>query len=414
MTARVAQIVTPHAEEAILPPPPAPLSADFLDRVRDGASRRDAERILPFELVDELKRLRFGARRLAVAHGGAGASLTEGFAAAIDLAEADPNLAHIWRNHHMLIERLVVHETRHPFLLRLRERVAAGDLIGLAATELDRAQTGGPSSFSTTLRPQGGGHVLTGRKFYSTGSIFADWILVSASREDGTNVSVIVPRGRDGVEIIDDWDGMGQRLTGTGTTILHGASVSADEVITPDAVLPHSAVLSSTIAQLFLTSVVAGIIAAIARDAETLLASRRRTFYFAPTEQAKDDPILLAGLGERQADAFAARAVVLSAGSALDAAAAAVAAQTADVASVVEQAAAAAAKAKIVVDRLAHAAGSALYDVAGASSTLKPKNLDRHWRNLRTVTSHNPASYKAFALGNLALNGAPLPTLGFF
>lgn len=394
--------------------PPAPLSQDLLDRIREGASRRDAERLLPFDLIDELKRLRFGARRLPVGQGGAGASLSEGFAAAIDLAAADPNIAHIWRNHHLLIERLVVYETAHPFLNRLRGRVAAGDLIGLAATELNRAQTGGASSFSSTLVPVGDGYVLNGRKFYSTGSIFADWISVPASLPDGTNATVILPTDREGVEIIDDWTGMGQRLTGTGTTVFHDTPVNGDELIPTDAVPALSGVLSSTIAQLFLTSVIAGIIADIAREARDLLGSRKRTFYFAPTELAKDDPILLAGLGEREADAFAARATVLAAGAVLDRASAAIAAGAEDVAARVQDAAAAAAKAKIVVDRLAHAAGAALYDVAGASSTLKEKNLDRHWRNLRTVSSHNPASYKAYALGNLSLNGAPLPVLGFF
>lgn len=209
---------------------------------------------------------------------------------------------------------------------------------------------------------------------------------------------------------------MGQRLTGTGTTIFHDVEVRPEEILTYNREQDQSLALSSTVAQLFLTAAIAGIVAAIARDATDLLASRKRTFYFAPSEFAKDDPILLRDLGEREADAFAARAVVLAAAARADEASRAIAAGAApdEQQALAQEASAAAARAKIIVDRLAHAAGAALFDVAGASSTLKEKNLDRHWRNLRTISSHNPASYKAFALGNRRLNGVPLPSVGFF
>ena len=79
-----------------------------------------------------------------------------------------------------------------------------------------------------------------------------------------------------------------------------------------------------------------------------------------------------------------------------------------------QDAAAAAARAKVVVDRIAHHAATALFDIAGASATLTSANLDRHWRNIRTISTHNPTSHKAFALGNLSANQVRLPTQGFF
>ncbi|OZI71664.1 acyl-CoA dehydrogenase [Bordetella genomosp. 12] len=396
--------------------PPAALPPGFLDKLRLGASARDAERLLPYAEIAELKALRFGARRLPIALGGAGASIAEVMASLIDLAEADPNIAHIWRNHTMLLERVGIAPTRDAALLRLRARLAQGDLLSLAATELDRAQTGGSSRFSSTFRPAGDHFRFSGRKFYSTGVLYADWILVTGSREDGSNASAIVPADRAGIERLDDWTGMGQRLTATGTTLFHDVRIEPQEIISAEAIPPEAAPLSSTTAQLVLTGVVAGIVASVARDAAELLARRKRTYYFAPAEHANDDPILLQGLGERQADAFGARAIVLAAADFLDRAAAAMAAGAApdEQQHLTQEAAAAAAKAKILVDRIAHAAATALFDVAGASSTLREKNLDRHWRNLRTVSSHNPASYKAFALGNRTLNNVPLPRLGFF
>lgn len=398
------------------PAAPAPLPTAVLDRLRAMAGTRDADRILPFDEISRLKALRFGARRLAPRHGGAGARLTEVMAELVDLAEADPNIAHIWRNHVMLTERVGVAPTTNPVLLALRDRLGQGDLLSLAATELDRKQTGGASSFQSEFRRQGDHFRLSGRKFYSTGVMYADWILVSGASEDGSNIAAIVPKDRAGIEVLDDWTGMGQRLTATGTTLFQDVRIEAEEIIPPDATSPEAGPLSSSVAQLVLTAVVAGITASIARDAVTLLAARKRTYYFAPTERAAEDPILLQGLGEREADAFATRAAVLAAAAVLDRAADAIAehAPLPVQERLSQEAAAAAARAKIIVDRIALAAGSALYDVAGASSTLREKNLDRHWRNIRTITAHNPASYKAYALGNRRLNGVALPRLGFF
>ena len=389
------------------------LPAELLAEFEAKASARDADRELPFDAINQLKAIRFGASRLPVTADGGGASLVDVFTQAHALAEADSNIAHIWRNHFMLIERLVVHPTDDAFLAGLRARVAAGDLIGLAGTELDRKQTGGASPLGSVLVKHGAGYRLSGRKFYSTGSLFSDWINTYAALEDGTTTGLVLPIDRKGIELIDDWNGMGQRLTGTGTTVFADVEVAPEEIIRKERLHPQGQFFSSTIAQLFLTTVIAGVVSAIAKDAGQLLESRGRTFYFAPAEVAKDDPILLASLGEREADAFAAKAIVLAAAAVLDEASAVIT-SGADATEATQAAAVAAAKAKVSVDAIALRAASGLFDIAGASATVRDKNLDRHWRNIRTVASHNPASYKALAVGARRLNGTPLPTLGFF
>jgi alkylation response protein AidB-like acyl-CoA dehydrogenase len=78
------------------------------------------------------------------------------------------------------------------------------------------------------------------------------------------------------------------------------------------------------------------------------------------------------------------------------------------------QTALAAAKAKSVVDELAIRAGSMLFDVGGASATKQGANLDRHWRNIRTLASHNPAIYKTRAIGDYEINDTLPPPSGFF
>jgi hypothetical protein len=41
-------------------------------------------------------------------------------------------------------------------------------------------------------------------------------------------------------------------------------------------------------------------------------------------------------------------------------------------------------------------------------------DLHRHWRNARTIASHNPTIYKARAIGDVEINGADLPPSWFF
>jgi len=265
----------------------------------------------------------------------------------------------------------------------------------------------------TALVPDGDGFRLRGTKYYSTGSLYADLILIRATAGDDVGVTVIIPADRSGVELIDDWDGVGQRVTGTGTTNLHDVRVEAHEVIIdlddPSYLLPYT----STIAQLFVTAVNAGIVRATLRDAKALLLSRGRNFYYAPSETASQDPILQHAVGRIAADAFAAELVVLGAAEYLVRAADARQAGR-PVGDLAHDAAVAAAKAKVIVDELALRSATALFDVGGASAATRGKNLDRHWRNARTLSSHNPASYKAQALGAYELHGTRLPTLGFF
>jgi alkylation response protein AidB-like acyl-CoA dehydrogenase len=73
-----------------------------------------------------------------------------------------------------------------------------------------------------------------------------------------------------------------------------------------------------------------------------------------------------------------------------------------------------AAAAKVVVDALGQKAASQVFDVGGASVVRQSHLLDRHWRNIRTLASHNPTSYKAQAIGAHYVRGTRLPGSGYF
>ncbi|KAF1047673.1 hypothetical protein [Xylophilus sp.] len=162
--------VSPASDAADVRPGSPKLAALFA-AIAEGASQRDAERVRPFEAVGLLRRARFGALRLLVAVGGAGASLRQLIAAVIALGAADPNVAHILRNHFAFVDRFVLPLTAtqpgHPWV----RAVAAGAIFGLASGELSTSAVGN-GALDTPLTPNGqGGWRVEGVKYYSTGSL---------------------------------------------------------------------------------------------------------------------------------------------------------------------------------------------------------------------------------------------------
>ncbi|MEH2283884.1 MAG: acyl-CoA dehydrogenase family protein [Nostoc sp.] len=377
-----------------------------------GASERDRDRILPYNVVELIRRSRLGALRIPVAEGGGGSTARELFEVVIRLGDADPNVAHIVRNHFSVTERILRSE-RTQRNRRWLKAVVDGAIIGVASTELEVKRAGGGQVVNTKLTPDGDGYRLNGTKYYSTGSLYADLIFVRVLVPDGATAFILIPTNREGIDLVDDWDGFGQRLTGTGTTTFTNVRVEADEVIfNTDADqdnLPYNIV-----PQLFLTAINAGIIHSVLRDATALVRTRPRTFYHAVSEQATEDPILQQTVGQIAANAFAAEAIVLAAADGLDRLPAApVQGEEAETA-VALATSLSASKAKLIVDDLALRSATLLFEVGGASTTKKSSNFDRHWRNARTLSSHNPNHFKARAIGDYEINGTPLPQRGFF
>ncbi|GGC75483.1 acyl-CoA dehydrogenase [Chelatococcus reniformis] len=384
----------------------------LFDTIAAGAAERDRDRVLPFDIMDRLRESRIGALRLAKADGGAGLSHREQFRVVIALAAADPNVAHILRNHFSFVERFA-RPKNVPHRDKWAKLIASGAIVGLANTELNSPKVGAVP-YETRLTTDGDGYRLDGVKYYSTGTLFSDVVQVRATAPDDRPVSVIIPTRREGVELVDDWDGAGQRLTGSGTTRLHDVRVEADEVVFDVPGLTYSLTYNNTLAQLLVTAIVAGILRSVLQDAKALVISRKdRNFYYANAARAADDPLLQQVIGEIASNAFAAEALILTAADAQDELALVRERGLPDEA-LAHTAAEIAAKTKIVVDELTLRSANRLFDAGGASALQRTKNLDRHWRNARTLANHNPSVLKAQALGAYELSGEPLPGQGFF
>jgi alkylation response protein AidB-like acyl-CoA dehydrogenase len=387
--------------------------ASLLAEIAEGAKDRDLNDENPFEQVLALKSAGFGTLRLPAEFGGPGFSVRQLFSAVIDVARADPIVAHIFRTHFWFTEeRLRI--AGDPISRRWLGEVAAGKLFANAFSEKGNLAVGS-LVFNTRLLPAAnGGFRLDGEKFYSTGTLFSDYLTVATTTDHDSVASVLIPSNRDGVRIIDDWDGFGQRRTGTGTTVFTNVAVSPDEVLVDS---PYDAAPAPTVQyaslQLYIHAIVAGILASVVDDGVALLRSRTRSFSHSVADAPVNDPLLQKLLGELASTAYIAKAAVLDAAEAIGAATDSEQDGTPD-AALATEAQLKVAKVKVHLDAVAPDAATRLLELGGASASSRQKNLDRHWRNIRTISLHNPVADKARVIGDNLLHDTPLPANAYF
>ncbi|OAA27503.1 acyl-CoA dehydrogenase [Frankia sp. EI5c] len=390
--------------------------APLFARVAAAGLRHEAERTQPFEEVRLLKEAGFGALRVPVEAGGLGVSLEELFALLLDLGAADSNLPQIWRNHLAFVED-TRHGERHA---RWRRELVGGAFFGGAWSEI-----GGDTMLDlvTTLTPAGdgdggdGSQVLNGRKYYSTGSIFSDWVSVLAKAGPEEILLVLVRTDSPGVRLAEDWTGVGQRQTGSGSAFFENVAVPAGQSYP----FADRAPYQEAFYQLVHLATLGGIARAAHRDLVDQLRRRTRAYPHALAAVPAQDPQHQEVVGRVGALASSIEASVLWAARALDTVVDAFDALTADapdggapdggaerrrqVDELLRRATIAVYEAQLTATDAALEAATILYDALGSSALATSTLLDRHWRNARTVSSHNPRVYKARIVGDWHLNG---------
>ena len=374
----------------------APLREQFA-RIAPGAAERERNRELPRAEVSALAAAGFGALRVPQSAGGAGLTLPQAATLWREAAAADSNIPQIFRGQFAFVEDRL-HSTdasRDGWF----QRFTAGEFVGNAWSETGSTTTAG---VLTTLTRTSVGLRLSGRKYYTTGSIYAQWTDATATAEDGGTVAVIVPTDAPGVTISDDWDGFGQRLTGTGTIVFDDVPVDPENVI----VLTDRFSYQTALYQLVLLTVQAGIARRAAQDAAQAVRDRTRVYTHGLASLARHDGQVLAVVGQVESAAFAAEAIADRAAHALQ--------EVSDLESqrgseahgeALAEAELATARGQVVLTELVPQAVGTLFNALGASGTSQAQALDRHWRNARTVGSHNPVIYKQRIVGDHAVNG---------
>ncbi|MER6070678.1 SfnB family sulfur acquisition oxidoreductase [Streptomyces sp. NPDC001817] len=367
-----------------------------------GAAERDAQRRLPRAEVDRLSASGLLAVTVPAEHGGAdvrAATLAEIFRL---LGSADGSLAQIPQSHFVyvnVIRRQGTEAQRKFFFAEL----LAGRRFGNAQSE---AGTRHVQDIRTRLEPRpDGSYLLTGVKHYCTGALFADWIPVLARAEDDNLHVAYVPGDAPGVTVVDDWDGMGQRTTASGTVRLDAVSVPADRVL-PHHLTFEGPQLHGAVAQLLHAAIDAGIARGALAQAAEFVRTRSRPWFESGTESAAEDPLLIQRFGELDLQVRTAEALLKEAARTVDAARDHLTDDSAAEASI------AVAAAKVRAAEAAVEVASALFEVAGTRSALDSLNLHRHWRDARTHSLHDPARWKVQHIGRYVLSGTRPPRHG--
>lgn len=375
---------------------------------RLGASARDRETTRDYAFGEVRALADAGVALLGIdrSEGGAGGSLRDVAELVIDIARADSNVAQALRATFLTANQVAGRPDvprRDQVLTQLQHR----NLFAGSANE----RTGGPSGgVNTTARREPGGWVINGEKYYSTGGLYASWFGGQAKSGDGTIVRFSVPVDRAGVQVLDDFDAIGQRLTASGTTRLTEVWVEDDEVVVAGAEQPENP-WQGSFAQLYLAAIEAGIAARALDDAVEFVRTKARPIKHSTADRSVDDPYVRQTVGEIAARAQAARAVVLLAAESLQGARG----HTGDQARTVGAfAAVQVAQAAVIAIESALRASELLFDVGGGSITGRELGFDRHWRNARTVANHNPRQWKLAVAGAFHLTGEDPPTTGLF
>ncbi|XCY77966.1 SfnB family sulfur acquisition oxidoreductase [Pseudomonas sp. CBR-F] len=359
------------------------------------AARRDQQRKLPWAEIEHFTRSGLGSISIPREYGGPQVSfvtLAEVFAI---ISAADPALGQIPQNHFGILHVLQGAASERQ-KKQLFQSVLDGWRIGNGGPERGTKNT---LDLESRITAEGDGYVVSGQKFYSTGALFAHWVAVKALNDDGKVVMAFVRRGTEGLRIVDDWSGFGQRTTASGTVLLDQVAVDA-ELVVETWRLGETPGIQGAVSQLIQAAIDAGIARGAIDDTISFVRERSRPWIDAKVERASDDLYVIADIGKLKIELHAAEALLRKAGQVLDQVSAApITAQSAARASI------AVAEAKVLTTEISLLASEKLFELAGSRATLAEFNLDRHWRNARVHTLHDPVRWKYHAVGAYHLNG---------
>ncbi|NBF07157.1 SfnB family sulfur acquisition oxidoreductase [Pseudomonas sp. Fl4BN1] len=377
------------------------VASDLAEDFQRDSALRDRERRLPHPELEAFSRSGLWGISVPREYGGAGVSNVTLAKVIALIAQADASLGQIPQNHFYALEVLRVNGSPQQ-KQRLYAEVLAGRRFGNALAELG---TKTAHDRTTRLSRDGDGYRIDGRKFYATGAIYAQRIPTSVVDEYGVLQLAFVPADSQGLSVIDDWSGFGQRTTGSGSVLFENVWVDADDVVPFQSAFERPTTVGP-LAQILHAAIDTGIARAAYEDALHFVRTKTRPWIDSGLEQATADPLTIKSFGHLSIRLHATEALLERAGEFLDAAQADSNADTVAAASI------AVAEVRALSTEISLAAGSTLFELAGSQATLAEHGLDRHWRNARVHTLHDPVRWKYHAVGNYYLNQTNPPLRG--
>lgn len=362
------------------------------------AALRDRDRIAPVRELDLFSQSGLWSINVPRGFGGPEVSYKTLAQVIAIISAADPSLGQIPQNHLGIVAaiRTVSDAAQQKQLFDL---VLRGLRFGNAFSEFGSKRA---AEFETRFEDDGDHVLVTGRKFYSTGAIFAHLVPIVALDGEGRPWYAIADRNAPGLTVIDDWSSFGQRTTGSGTVLLDKIAVPKTHLV-PGYKAFERPTADGAIFQIIQAAVDTGIAQAAIGDTIAFVRTKSRPWIDSGLDRASDDPYTIQAIGDLVIKLHATEALLDRAGAAVDAAVADPTAETVAFAQLTT------AEAKVLSTELAILASNKLFELAGTRSTLAAEALDRHWRNARTHTLHDPVRWKYAIIGNHALNGVNPP-----
>jgi SfnB family sulfur acquisition oxidoreductase len=314
------------------------------------------------------------------------------------ISAADPSLGQIPQNHLGVVAaiRTVSDPAQQKLLF---DEILKGTRFGNAFSEFGSKRA---ADFETKFTDAGDHVVVNGRKFYSTGALLAHLVPIVALDDQGRAWYAIADRNAPGLTVIDDWSSFGQRTTASGTVILDNVKVPKTHLVPGYKGYDHPTA-DGAIFQIIQAAVDAGIAMAAIDETIAFVRTKARPWIDSGLDHASQDPYTIQAIGDLSLKLHASEALLERAGRAVDLAVEAPNAETVATAQI------AVAEAKVLSTEIAIEASNRLFELAGTRSTLAAHNFDRHWRNARTHTLHDPVRWKYAILGNYFLNGVNPP-----
>jgi alkylation response protein AidB-like acyl-CoA dehydrogenase len=377
-----------------------------------GAVERELSGALPEDALQTIARSGLLGIIVPAAHGGPDLPRATAVEVLRVLSQADSAVGQLLLSHFVINHAIAGLEDNDPAPLIYRD-VLDGGQVGNATVE--RGTRTSAERLTTVTRRPDGTWVLNGVKYYATGALGATWIAVAAripDTEPAHGATVFVRPSDPGVTLdLDKWSSFGQRGTASGEVVLDHVVVDdafvIDEGPDPDPVTAPPAVLGA-FDQALHAAVDIGIARAALEDGARFVSTKSRPWFEAGVDRAADEPHVVGRFGELTARLYALEALLAQGAQRVDEALA--------LPELTREAAAAAslkvAAAKALAQEFAVEIASGVLELAGASATDRGYALDRHWRNVRVHSLHDPARWKYVHLGNHTLHGTKPPRLG--
>ena len=357
------------------------------------AQRRDVERQLPWQELEDAARSGLLAIRVPREYGGAHVSYLTLTRVVAAIGEADASIGQLLLSIILassVIEAVGREEQKQLFFGKILQGYRWGN---------GHAEGGSlPAGTTRTRITREGDHYrVNGAKAYSTGALFSQLISIGCVDEDGLSKTAVLDRHAPGLTIIDDWDGFGQRTTASGTLLLDNVRVEHSHVL--DSELGKTSANTYGIPDLFHSALDLGIARAAFKDTLDYVREHARPYARTGVEAVAEDPYVLAIIGDLHTRIHAGEAVLERAAALFDQ----VTAEQGPGPSL--KVSSALATAKILTTEAALLASNKLFQLGGASSTRLEYGFDRHWRNARTHTVHDPVAWKFNLIGKYHLLG---------